>query len=75
MRRLEQQSSAKEARLRSEVEDLQKRCGEAEGRCLELSSSVPDSTRPLLRQIESLQTAFADKQRVWEQVEAGLRQR
>eukprot|EP00960_Hanusia_phi_P038180 753314-Hanusia_phi.AAC.5 len=55
MRRLEAQSNSKEQRLRAELEDVQQRCREAEERVLELTSSVPDATRPLLRQIESLQ--------------------
>jgi len=55
-------------RLRADLEDMQQRCAEAEGRCQELSSAVPQSTRPLLRQIESLQAGFAEKQAVWEQV-------
>ncbi|EKX43785.1 hypothetical protein GUITHDRAFT_110240 [Guillardia theta CCMP2712] len=75
MRRLEAQSNSKEQRLRAELEDVQQRCREAEERVLELSSSVPDATRPLLRQIESLQTSFVDKQRIWEQLEKTLRQR
>ena len=36
---------------------------------------MPDATRPLLRQIESLQASAAEKQRVWEQLEQQLRQR
>ena len=55
-------------------EDLLTRCTDAESRCQELSSAVPDSTRPLLRQIESLHANFAEKTRVWEQVEVSLRQ-
>ncbi|KAJ1468404.1 hypothetical protein T484DRAFT_1855312 [Baffinella frigidus] len=64
MRRLEQQTSAREQRMRAEMEDLLQRCQEAEARAQELSSSVPEATRPLLRQIESLQASFADKAQV-----------
>lgn len=55
-------------------EDLLRRCTDAEDRCQALSSAVPDSTRPLLRQIDSLHANFSEKARVWEQVELSLRQ-
>ena len=68
LQRLETTSASKEQRMREENEHLVQRCTEAESRCQELSSAVPDSTRPLLRQIESLHANFAEKTRVWEQV-------
>ena len=34
---------------------------------------VPDSTRPLLRQIEALQTSLTERQRVWAQARARAR--
>jgi hypothetical protein len=61
------------AKFRSNT--LQRRCQEAEQRSQDLSSSVPEATRPLLRQIESLQTGAVEKQRVWDQLEQQLRQR
>ena len=75
LRRLEAKAASDQERLREENSDLRKRANEAESRCQELSSSVADATRPLVRQIESLHANFADKARVWEQVEASLRQR
>lgn len=75
LQRLETTSATKEQRMREENEHLLQRCTESESRCQELSSAVPDSTRPLLRQIESLHANFAEKTRVWEQVELSLRQR
>jgi hypothetical protein len=75
LRRLEAKSAAEQQRHREEKDDLNRRCSEAETRCQELSSAVPDSTRPLLRQIESLQSNFDERARVWEQVEHSLRQR
>ena len=75
LRRAETQGATKEARLREEVDDLQNRCREAEQRSQDLSSSVPEATRPLLRQIEALQAGGAERQRVWDQLEQQLRQR
>jgi hypothetical protein len=43
--------------MRSEMEDVEKRCQAAEVRYEELVTRMPDSTRPLLRQIEALQVS------------------
>jgi len=48
---------------------LQSRLQAAEARNEELAASVPDTTRPLLRQIEHLQALLASKQRAWEDLE------
>ncbi len=45
---------------------------EAEQRAQELSSQVPEATRPLLRQIDSMQNAFNEKQKIWEKVPAAV---
>ncbi|MBA0864530.1 hypothetical protein Goshw_003927 [Gossypium schwendimanii] len=53
--RKEQQAVFREDMLRRDIEDLQKRYQASERRCEELITQVPESTRPLLRQIEAMQ--------------------
>ncbi|AAF09048.1 unknown protein; 70672-76070 [Arabidopsis thaliana] len=53
----EQQAVYREDMFRGEIEDLQRRYQASERRCEELITQVPESTRPLLRQIEAMQEA------------------
>ncbi|KAK1289155.1 Golgin candidate 5 [Acorus calamus] len=53
--RTEQQAVFREEMLRRDIDDLQKRYQASELRCEELITQVPESTRPLLRQIEAMQ--------------------
>lgn len=53
--RTEQQAAFREDMLRRDLDDLQKRCQGAESRHEELMARMPDSTRPLLRQIQAMQ--------------------
>ncbi|XP_021736873.1 golgin candidate 5-like [Chenopodium quinoa] len=71
----EQQAIAKEDMLRRDIEDLQKRYQESERRCEELVSQLPESTRPLLRQIEAMQETSARKAEAWAAVERTLQSR
>ncbi|KAH9605731.1 hypothetical protein KSS87_008918 [Heliosperma pusillum] len=73
--RQEQQGIVKEDMLRRDVEDLQKRYQESERRCEELVSQLPESTRPLLRQIEAMQETSARKAEAWATVERTLQSR
>ncbi|XP_051147757.1 golgin candidate 5 [Andrographis paniculata] len=73
--RKEQQAVFREDMLRRDIEDLQKRYQESERRCEELISQVPDSTRPLLRQIEAMQETAARKAEAWAAVERSLNSR
>ncbi|XP_022093565.1 TATA element modulatory factor-like isoform X2 [Acanthaster planci] len=73
--RQEQQHARKEGHLRQEISDLQMRLQEAEARNQELSQSVSAATRPLLRQIENLNTTFNAQSGNWEQVERSLTER
>lgn len=70
--RKEQQGVFKEDMLRRELDDLQKRYQASERRCEELVSQVPESTRPLLRQIEAMQETTARKAEAWTTVERSL---
>ncbi|PKI67863.1 hypothetical protein CRG98_011762, partial [Punica granatum] len=73
--RKEQQAVFREDMLRREIEDLQKRYQESERRCEELISQVPESTRPLLRQIEAIQEVASRKAEAWAAVERSLNSR
>ncbi|CAI9267511.1 unnamed protein product [Lactuca saligna] len=73
--RSEQQAVFREDMLRRDIEDLQKRYQESERRCEELVMQVPDSTRPLLRQIEAIQEATARRAEAWTAVERSLNSR
>ncbi|KAI3773361.1 hypothetical protein L1987_47888 [Smallanthus sonchifolius] len=73
--RTEQQAVFREDMLRRDIEDLQKRYQESERRCEELVMQVPDSTRPLLRQIEAVQETNARRAEAWAAVERSLNSR
>ncbi|XP_071713921.1 golgin candidate 5-like [Rutidosis leptorrhynchoides] len=73
--RKEQQSVFREDMLRRDIEDLQKRYQASERRCEELVTQVPESTRPLLRQIEAIQETTARKAEAWTAVERSLNSR
>ncbi|CAL0332388.1 unnamed protein product [Lupinus luteus] len=73
--RKEQQVVFKEDMHRREIEDLQKRYQASERRCEELITQVPESTRPLLRQIEAMQETNARKAEAWAAVERTLNSR
>ncbi|KAI9007735.1 TATA element modulatory factor 1 TATA binding-domain-containing protein [Hyaloraphidium curvatum] len=70
--RSEEDSGWKEDNLRKELEIMQSRLRAAENRNEDLSASVQESTRPLLRQIEALQTQQQQSQKNWEQAEKTL---
>ncbi|GMY34307.1 golgin candidate 5 [Fagus crenata] len=73
--RKEQQAVFREDMLRRDVEDLQKRYQASERRCEELITQVPESTRPLLRQIEAMQETTARRAEAWAAVERSLNSR
>ncbi|XP_027340287.1 golgin candidate 5 isoform X2 [Abrus precatorius] len=73
--RKEQQAVFKEDMLRRDIEDLQKRYQASERRCEELITQVPESTRPLLRQIEAMQETNARRAEAWATVERTLNSR
>ncbi|KAK2999336.1 hypothetical protein RJ639_024493, partial [Escallonia herrerae] len=73
--RKEQQAVFREDMLRRDIEDLQKRYQASERRCEELVTQVPESTRPLLRQIEAMQETTARRAEAWAAVERSLTSR
>ncbi|KAJ9190210.1 hypothetical protein P3X46_001436 [Hevea brasiliensis] len=73
--RKEQQAVFREDMLQRDIEDLQKRYQASERRCEELVTQVPESTRPLLRQIEAMQETMARRAEAWSAVERSLNSR
>eukprot|EP01051_Picozoa_sp_SAG22_P000919 SAG22_NODE_30_length_28348_cov_12.488584_16_plen_685_part_00 len=63
-----------EDRLRKDVQDAERRTQDAEARCQDLERLVPEATRPLLRQIDSLQRSQADRAAVWQDLERSFQQ-
>ncbi|XWS16323.1 hypothetical protein CRYUN_Cryun34aG0075400 [Craigia yunnanensis] len=73
--RKEQQAVFREDMLRRDIEDLQKRYQASERRCEEFITQVPESTRPLLRQIEAMQETTSRRAEAWAAVERSLNTR
>ncbi|CAA3023696.1 Hypothetical predicted protein [Olea europaea subsp. europaea] len=73
--RQEQQAVFREDMLRRDIDDLQKRYQASERRCEELITQVPESTRPLLRQIEAMQETASRRAEAWAAVERSLNSR
>ncbi|XP_042417236.1 golgin candidate 5-like isoform X2 [Zingiber officinale] len=73
--RTEQQAAFREEMLRRDMDDLQKRYHDSELRYTEMITQVPESTRPLLRQIEAMQETAARRAEAWAGVEKALNSR
>ncbi|KAK9829150.1 hypothetical protein WJX72_004204 [[Myrmecia] bisecta] len=75
---LERQRAAADLRedlLQREIADMERRCQAAEARHEELAGKLPEATRPLLRQIEAMQSAAAAQQEAWAGAERSLSER
>ncbi|KAL6064288.1 TATA element modulatory factor 1 TATA binding-domain-containing protein (Fragment), variant 2 [Balamuthia mandrillaris] len=66
------EQSWREDELRKEIHSLQERLQSAEARNEELAASVPETTRPLLRQIEALRASNAARSLAWDDIERNL---
>lgn len=66
MARAEAQAARREENLRQEIADVEERLRQAETRGQELTESVTHATRPLLRQIETLQQTATSQAEAWE---------
>uniref|UniRef100_A0A0E0A2P8 TATA element modulatory factor 1 TATA binding domain-containing protein n=1 Tax=Oryza glumipatula TaxID=40148 RepID=A0A0E0A2P8_9ORYZ len=73
--RQEQEAAFMEERLKRDYDDLQRRYQSSELRYNELVTQVPESTRPLLRQIEAMQETAARRAEAWAGVERTLNSR
>lgn len=72
LRQADQEYLKKEQNLRGENNDLLRRLEEAERRNEELAHSVMEATKPLVRQLESLQATHNMKLAAFEKAEQSL---
>ncbi|XP_060071462.1 TATA element modulatory factor-like isoform X2 [Ylistrum balloti] len=75
MSRMEKEHNRREDLLRQEISDLQMHLQEDEARNQDVTQTVTTATRPLLRQIENLQTTYAAQSSSWEKLEKTLTDR
>ncbi|XP_069125265.1 TATA element modulatory factor-like isoform X2 [Argopecten irradians] len=75
MSRMEKEHNRREDMLRQEISDLQMHLQEDEARNQDVTQTVTTATRPLLRQIENLQTTYAVQSSSWEKLEKTLTDR
>ncbi|XP_061180944.1 TATA element modulatory factor-like isoform X2 [Saccostrea echinata] len=73
--RMEKEHNRREDMLRQEISDLQRHLQEDEARNQDLTQNVTSATRPLLRQIENLQSTYAAQSLSWEKLEKNLSDR
>ncbi|XP_065066037.1 TATA element modulatory factor-like [Rhopilema esculentum] len=73
--RTEQAAARREDHLQLEIKDLHQRIEEAELRNQELSQSIATASRPLLRQIENLQSSHHNQAANWEKIEKSFSER
>ncbi|XP_052782552.1 TATA element modulatory factor-like isoform X1 [Mya arenaria] len=73
--RMEKESNRREELLKQEIGDLQQRLQDDEARTQELTQGVSQATRPLLRQIENLQSTYNAQSATYERVEKNLTDR
>ncbi|XP_014774011.1 TATA element modulatory factor isoform X1 [Octopus bimaculoides] len=73
--RQEKEHTRREDLLKREISDLQQRLQEDEARNQDLTISVTSATRPLLRQIENLQSTYGAQSLLWEKREKALTER
>ncbi|KAM7296383.1 TATA element modulatory factor [Ixodes scapularis] len=71
----DQRAERREDVLRINVRELQQQLQEAEVRNQEITQNLSSATRPLLRQIENLQSTFSVQSASWERVEKSLTDR
>lgn len=72
LERQRQAADLREEMLKQDMRDLERRCQAAEGRHAELAAKLPDTARPLLRQIEAMQAAAAAQAEAWSGAERAL---
>ena len=65
----------REDMLKRELADMERRNQEAEARHEDLTGTLPDATRPLLRQIEGMQRTAAAHAQAWQMAEQALQSR
>ncbi|KAG2489635.1 hypothetical protein HYH03_011914 [Edaphochlamys debaryana] len=73
--RQRQAADLREEMLKADLSDLERRCQGAELRHQDLAAKLPETTRPLLRQIEAMQAAAEAQTEAWAGAEAALHAR
>ncbi|GIL86742.1 hypothetical protein Vretifemale_14987, partial [Volvox reticuliferus] len=73
--RQRQAADLREEMLKADISDLERRCQAAELRHQDLAAKMPEATRPLLRQIEAMQSAMEAQAEAWAGAEAALHSR
>lgn len=73
--RLEKEHQRREERLRQENQDLLYKLENSDKRNDDLTQSVAAATKPLLRQIENLQSSYSAQSLSWEKLEKNLTDR
>ena len=68
-------ANRREQLLRREIKEAEERAQQAEQRHEELASRMPESTRPLLRQIEAMQDQLNSQAESWAAIEVSLQNR
>mmetsp|Transcript_11175 Transcript_11175/g.68897 ORF Transcript_11175/g.68897 Transcript_11175/m.68897 type:complete len:585 (-) Transcript_11175:3852-5606(-) len=68
-------ANRREQSLRREIKEAEERAQQAEQRHEELASRMPESTRPLLRQIEAMQDQLNSQAESWTAIEVSLQNR
>ncbi|GIL51684.1 hypothetical protein Vafri_7615 [Volvox africanus] len=73
--RQRQAADLREEMLKADINDLERRCQAAELRHQDLAAKMPEATRPLLRQIEAMQSAMEAQAEAWAGAESSLHSR
>ncbi|GLI69265.1 hypothetical protein VaNZ11_013798, partial [Volvox africanus] len=73
--RQRQAADLREEMLKADINDLERRCQAAELRHQDLAAKMPEATRPLLRQIEAMQSAMEAQAEAWTGAESSLHSR
>jgi TATA element modulatory factor len=73
--RAQERSAWREEELRAEMAALQSRLQAAEQRAADFAATIPDATRPLLRQLEAAQASSAAREASWTAARQALERR
>ncbi|XP_054706620.1 TATA element modulatory factor-like [Uloborus diversus] len=73
--RADEEANLREKMLKADIASLQKRLQEGEERNEDLTKNMSSATRPLVRQIENLQSSFNTQILSWEKIEKSLTDR
>lgn len=75
MSRMEKDHQRREDCLQQEIQDLMNKLDSSDKRNDDLTNSIAAATKPLLRQIENLQSSYGAQSSSWEKLEKNLTDR